>query len=846
MVCFVMITIVTVRKFTEGGESLMSSRFSLTGALVLGLILVLVAGVASGQDRMGAWLDEIVVSEEPSHAAAITRLEVGEIDVFAFGISDPEIYQRILDTPGVEYVTSFGSYSELTFNPCGPIFDGTGKLNPFAVPRMREAMNWLIDRTYIAEEIHGGLAVEKFFPITSAFPDYARMIETVRRLEIEYAHNPGKAREIITEEMKKLGAELVDGKWYYDGEPVEIQILIRTEDERLEIGDYVGTLLENLGFDVIRDYRTAGEASPIWLSGDPNEGRFHIYTGGWITTVVARDQSTNPDYFYTTRGLPFPLWANYDPAPEFDEIAERLVLRDFEDMEQRREMFAEALELGLKDSVRVWLVDQIGAEPMRSGIEVAYDLGGGISGAFVWPHTLRFEDRVGGRLNLAMPSILTEPWNPIAGTNWIYDMMLIRGTTDLPTLYDPYTGLHWPQRLESAEVYIREGLPVGKTLDWLSLDFVETNEVPGDAFIEWNVPEQRWVTVDEKHPDGLTANRRVVMEYPDDLFEKTLWHDGSNMSLADMIMPMVLQFERAHEDSKIFDEVAVGPHATFVRNFRGFKVVSKDPVVLEFYSDTYYLDAELNVWFAASSLWPYYAQGPGAWHTLALCAFAEAAEEAGFSPGKADKVEGEWLNMLAGPSIEILARHLEKAAADNLMPFEAAFADFVEPGEVAQRWANLKEWYNDKGHFWVANGPYYMERAYPVEKTAHLKRFENYQDPADKWDRFAEPMLAEVDVTGPRGVRQGASAVFDIEITFEGAPYPLDEIAEVTFLLFDAAGDMVKSGDAKPVRDGLYRVALGPEDTSALKTGANRLEVAVVPLPVSIPGLASQIFVTSP
>ncbi len=51
---------------------------------------------------------------------------------------------------------SYGSYNELTFNPAGPVFSGTGKLNPFGVPAIREAMNYLIDRTYIAEEIMGG------------------------------------------------------------------------------------------------------------------------------------------------------------------------------------------------------------------------------------------------------------------------------------------------------------------------------------------------------------------------------------------------------------------------------------------------------------------------------------------------------------------------------------------------------------------------------------------------------------------------------------------------------------------------------------------------------------------
>jgi peptide/nickel transport system substrate-binding protein len=48
--------------------------------------------------------------------------------------------------------------------------------------------------------------------------------------------------------MKKLGAELVDGKWYYKGQPVVLKFLIRIEDQRRQIGDYVATLFEQLGF----------------------------------------------------------------------------------------------------------------------------------------------------------------------------------------------------------------------------------------------------------------------------------------------------------------------------------------------------------------------------------------------------------------------------------------------------------------------------------------------------------------------------------------------------------------------------------------------------------------------
>lgn len=807
--------------------------------LVALLLMVSFSGsVYAAAPRTGAWVDEVVVTEEPSAAAAITRLEAGELDVYAFGISDPAIYQRILSSPRLGFERSFGSYTELTFNPAGPVFEN-GKLNPFAVPRIREAMNWLIDRDYIAQEIHGGLAVPRYFPITNAFPDYARLADVMRRLELEYAHNPEKARAIITEEMNKLGARLVGGKWHYQGEPVQLILLIRTEDERRQIGDYVATLLEGLGFTVERQYKTAAEASPIWIGSEPSKGLFHIYTGGWVTTVVARDQASNFNFFYTPRGLARPLWQAYKPEPEFDEVADRLARRDFKTLEERRQLFARAAELAMKDSVRVWLVDRISASPRRAEVSVAADLAGGVYGSYLWGYTIRFKDRVGGTMRVAMPSILTDPWNPLDGTNWIYDMMLIRATADYGFMWDPFTGLHWPQRVERAEVYVKEGLPVGKTLDWVDLRFVPEIRVPADAWIDWDPVAQRFITVGEKHPEGLTANRKTVVYYPKDL-SRVRWHDGSPFSVADMVMGLILTFDRPNEKSAVHDPAKKPEFESFQRTFRGMRIVQQDPLVIETYSDLYYLDAEwyVGTWF------PYYDFGPGPWHTLTLGLLSEMDQKTAFSRDKARKLEIEWLNMVSGPTVAILEEYLRKASQQNYIPYAPTLQQFVSSEEARQRWQNLTAWYQQKRHFWVGSGPFYLERAYPVEKTVHLKRFADYPDPADKWARFGEPMVADVDVTGPSRVTIGSRAVFDVSVSFKGDPYPAEFMDEVKYLVIDARGQVALVGTAQAAGTGLWRIALSEQDTRGLPSGSNRLEVIAVPRVVSIPTFESVPFVT--
>ena len=303
-------------------------------------------------DRQGAWLDTVIVIEEPSADAAVTRMEVGDVDTYFFSVSNPVIAQKLADSPELDFYRSFGSYSELSFNPAGPVFTGTAKLNPFAVQEAREAMHWLMDREYIAQEIYGGMAVPRWTAFNNASGDYALMAPAIRPLEAEYGYDKERAAEVLTAVMEDLGATMEGGKWQFEGAPVEIIILIRSDDpERTGIGDYVGNQLEDLGFTAVRDYKTAAEASPVWYSGDPNDGAYHIYTGGWISTAVPRDLGGNFAFFYTDMGLPAPMWMNYQNDPEFYDICQRLDNNDFATVEERYDLHRDIKRLSSQGRV---------------------------------------------------------------------------------------------------------------------------------------------------------------------------------------------------------------------------------------------------------------------------------------------------------------------------------------------------------------------------------------------------------------------------------------------------------------------------------------------------------------
>ncbi len=782
-------------------------------------------------------VNEVVFVQEPDQAKVLDMLQAGQLDLYAFGIRDAELARKVKTSPVLGYETSYGGSAELTLNPVGPTLK-TGALNPFSVPAIREALNWLVDRNYIAQEIYGGLAVPRYLPINTIFPDYARLAHVAKALEAYYAYNPDKAKAVITEEMEKLGAELKDGKWYYNNEPVKLIFLIRTEDKRREVGDYVATLLEDLGFTVDRQYKTAAEASPIWIGSDPADGKWHLYTGGWVSTVVNRDLAGNFNFYYTPRGRPDPLWQAYTPDSEFDEVADRLGRRDYRDIEERQELMEKALRLAMKDSARIWLVDQIDIWARRAEVRLASDLAGGMSGSALWPFTLRVEGRQADRLVWGVPSLMTEPWNPVAGTNWIFDTMIYRATLDSATLPDPFTGLYWPQRVKFVDIYVQEGIPVTKTLDWLKLEFLPEIKVPEDAWADWDPVTQRFITVGEKYPEGVTAKTKSVVYYDDKLFQMK-WHDGSPVSLADFVLSFILTFERAKPESPIYDEAAVSSFESFMLHFRGVKIIQKDPLIVEVYSDLFYPDAE---WIASSRADYLFTSTP--LQSFAIGILAEQNKELAFSAAKSDKLKVERASYIAGPALAILEKYRAQALDQGFIPYENTLKDFITPEEAKERYRLLGEWYNTHKHFWVGQGPFYLDSVYPVEKNIVIKRFADFPDPPEKWLRFSEARIAEVEVSGPMQVQIGSSETFTVGVTFKGEPYAVKDIDFVKFLVFDAQGQLALVGEAQAVRDGLWQVVLSPEQTAQLAAGANRLEVIVVSKLVSIPSTEEITFVT--
>ncbi len=802
--------------------------------------------------RHGGWLDEIDFSVVSSDSA-ISQIQAGAIDVYSYGLASSDF--PTIKSSGLKYDSYYGASYALQLNSAKPK-DAT-KLNPFTDAKIREAMNWLVDRNYINQEVYGGGSLPKVAVITTDLVEYSDLVDVVRGLETKYAYSLDKAKQVISTEMTTLGAtQGSDGKWQYNGKPVTLIFIIRPDGDgtRKAVGDYVANQLESVGFTVDRQYKTSSEAFPIVYDTDATEGGWQLYTAQWGAPGLTRDEKAQFQQMYapdSQQGTqPFLSHTNIDPT--FQKLADDLANGNYTSSQQRHDMMAQALTLSLQDSLQVWLIDGLSYSVYKPNVQVTNDIGAGIEASPMNPFNIRFTDKEGGQLKIGSNDLFSTPWNTVAGSNDTWDASVMRYTT-MGSDYaaqggivgDPFTGLAWPQRIATAEVTVQTGLPVVKNSDWVTLNTADSIPVPPDAWLDWDAKAQKFTTVADKFPNGTTAKIKSVVTYPPDLFTSVKWQDGSPLSIADFIMPTIEYMDRAKKDSAIYDEQAVPFYQASSPYFKGFRITSTNPLTIESYSDSYYGDAELDV----VSGWPssaYGLQGENSWDVLAVSNLAEAAGELAYSSDKADANKIEQMSWVGGPSLDILSKDLDKAISESYIPYAPTMSQYITPADALARYNNLKKWYTDHANFWVGTGPYYLDKAFTTEKNAVLKNNPDFPDLANRWANFSTPKLATAQMDGPAQVKAGDTATFDITVTFQGKPYLESDVKQVKYLVYDSTNAVVATGAATAVADGHWQAVIGPDVTSKMTAGSYKVEAAVVPIPVAVSAITSLDFVAVP
>jgi peptide/nickel transport system substrate-binding protein len=244
----------------------------------------------------GPIVDKILVSAKTQQDIAIKDVAEGRSDVFWYS-TDGATYKGLSDDvkAKLESYAVPSTYWSLLFNPypnaapyTAATKDGKTAFNPFAIREIRFAMNLLINRKQIVDEICSGAGQPKYTPVTLGQPNSGRYATIASKLGITPEGNEAKALADIEAAMQKAAAadpRLVkqDKWWTYDGKAVEVNFLIRVDDPtgRLKEGRYISDQIEKAGIKVNRQEYDRAKCSKIYRNGDPKDYEWSIYTEGW-------------------------------------------------------------------------------------------------------------------------------------------------------------------------------------------------------------------------------------------------------------------------------------------------------------------------------------------------------------------------------------------------------------------------------------------------------------------------------------------------------------------------------------------------------------------------------------
>ncbi|WP_157727033.1 ABC transporter substrate-binding protein [Thermococcus siculi] len=238
--------------------------------------------------------------------SAVQEIARGNVDIGMFGFGWYRFESLGSDAlQALElYPKTVGSF-DLTVNPYhdpdkdAPIVTNASGVyfNPFAIREVRFALNYLVNRSYIVNNILGGVGTPMLGGISQTDPAYPYIPPVYRSLGLVPDGDIAYALALVERGMEKAQQEVVkyghtlerrdDGFWYFDGQPVEVKFIIRIEDERHDIGLYVADLLEKrMGFRVKRLFWDRLKAGQVVFGKPPSNYEWNIYTGGWGTSGI--------------------------------------------------------------------------------------------------------------------------------------------------------------------------------------------------------------------------------------------------------------------------------------------------------------------------------------------------------------------------------------------------------------------------------------------------------------------------------------------------------------------------------------------------------------------------------
>jgi peptide/nickel transport system substrate-binding protein len=780
--------------------------------------------------KKGAFVDQINFIHYLDENLALQELSAGKIDTYFYNVPT-SIVSDINDHPNLKAYESTGKEDNLLLNPAAAKSSATtGNFNPFSIKQVRFAMNYLIDRNFVVNEILKGHGTPMVDPYGIYSPEYLNIIDTVQ--SFGFRHDPAIAAKMMSDALMHAGATKHDsgnGKWMYHGKPITVKILIRSDIPDLNsIGNTVASDLQNMGFNVIRDYGDRTKAVSVVYGSDPQDLSWNIYTESTSGTAFLKYDPYNIASSYAPwnsnmPGAQNPSFWNYKNTT-LDTITQKLVLGNFTSENERNNLLRAAVKDGIQESVRVYIATLSETHVATKNVKgLVNDFGAGITGRLSLINArlslinARLEDTNNNNrtnMNVGVKQIYGGAWNNIAGFKDIYSTNIISGIQDPATYYHPYTGETIPFRTP-----------------WID---IQTNGPHGAipivaGTVIWDPVHQQWKKSGSVgNHNAFTAISKVTYNL---LYGK--WHNGVMMDKNDVLYANYFQHEWATNtgtSDKTVDSEYSSQVAPSLKFDRGIRFLSDNK--LESYTDFWHFDkneiAGFSIW------WP-----TEPWEITT--AEERLVTEGKFTFSKTDSTSKsvDWLSLLVPGHANAVKDELQKMKSERYVPI--ALRGTVGANEAIKRYDASIKWITQHNNAIIGNGPFYLDGYNPSGGVTTIKAFRDNSYPFSLgyWKKYEHPKLATIETAVsniPRIIHVGQPSNMVIHVNVDGKP---SNNATLRYYLSNTDGKIVASGIAKEPMTisssnhngnmvGKYIIQLSKDDTRRLSRGPNMLELFVV------------------
>ncbi|MHA1595090.1 MAG: ABC transporter substrate-binding protein [Candidatus Baldrarchaeia archaeon] len=803
--------------------------------------------ITAQSSEPGPAVDKITVGITTSQETGIGDVAAGRIDIFLWA-APPTAYVGMSaeQLENIVLIRSASGYWSLLFNPAynktlseehGTVIplmyiDGKWHFNPFALKKVRYAMQFLVNRKYIVDEILAGGGAPMYSPVMSSEPSAPRFLEVYEKHGLTPTGDLAKALEMIDEAMNETARILSEKElgtlekrpaddapagywWYFNDEPVVVKFYIRIEDERLEEGRYIADLIEQAGIKVERLERDRWTCiQEVYLS-DPADLKWHIYTEGWVAMASWAYPEWSIAQMYAPwvgwmPGIQVEGWWQYENST-IDEITIKLCTGQVPNETIYWEYCKKAVDIGIEESVRVFVCETWEFFPVHTAVtNLVFDQVAGL-----WTRwSLITANTSTGVLSTkefsAAGALFMSAWNPVGGFQDVYSEILWRVIRDFgsfaSTRGEP-TQVRTTWTVKTNYEFDTEGNLIGKI------------EVPADAVV-YNPVKEQWVNVGSGKTAAVEVRYSLKLGnwHYSALFENWNAPAEANMSMADVKYWIAFWYEWASNDSatdKFYDKAIAEEWQPILDTIKGFKFFDNGTVVV--WGDYVHpVSRDVIADYYATFAWP-----PVPWELLDamswVVAYGGNVTDYEYSW---DGSKGEWIDMLNPNHVLDLRKLIEEMKNEGYIPVPISEDVTLDVAKV--RYELFVNFTDTFGHAVISNGPFYLARWEPgmIYLELHAFRDPSYPFTADYWYekmKISIPVIAALEV--PAEVTAGEDAIINITVTIDGQPAPNGTYVYVR-IRNSTSSEIFYEGNAKYVSEGKFRFIIPANVTKEMPEGS--------------------------